>query len=74
MGIYYNADGELQEFEEYEHTASCLNCNKKYRQVCEEQVPGFRTKSYDVCPYCGNENGQSLSVDFYNFKISSEEQ
>lgn len=50
----------------------CKKCSKRYQQECEEQEPGFRDMSYDVCPYCGNENDRSMQVDFFNSTINTE--
>ena len=68
MAIYYNADGQLQNFDEWEHVVVCKKCGRPYHQVCEEQVPGFRDKDYDTCPYrgCGWVNGSSMSVEYNN--------
>lgn len=69
MGIYYNENGDLQAFEETSAKVKCIKCKKVYLQHIEEQVPGFRDKSFDVCPYCKNENGNSMSVEYTNYKI-----
>ena len=69
MPVYYNSEGKLEEFEEYSRQVTCKSCGKMYKQVCEEQVPGFRDKSYDICPYCGNENGSSMSEEYTNYPL-----
>lgn len=73
MSLYWNADGELQNFEEWDQLAVCSKCGKPYKQRCEEQVPGFRDRSEDICPYCGNTNGFSMSVEYWNYPLSEEE-
>lgn len=65
----YNENGELQEYESYDSVVKCKHCEKAYKQTVEEQVPGFRDKSYDICPYCGEENGSSMQEEYYNSKI-----
>jgi uncharacterized Zn-finger protein len=47
----------------------CKHCGKKYLQWEENQVPGFRDKDHDYCPYCGESNGSSMSVEFHNRKL-----
>lgn len=69
MAIYYNANGDLQHFEEWSQTVVCPNCGKVYKQDCEEQVAGFRDRSYDICPYCKHENGSSMEVEYINSAI-----
>jgi len=66
MPIYFNENGELQEYESWENIVVCPKCKKPYRQQCEEQVPGFRDMSYDTCPYCNADNGSSMSVEYSN--------
>jgi len=73
MGFYFDDNGEYREFEFWENRVSCIKCGKTYRQVCEEQAPGFRSRDLDVCPYCGTENGSSISINYYNYKISDSE-
>ena len=69
MAIYYNSNGNLQNFEEWSQTVRCPNCGKAYTQYCEEQVAGFRDRSYDICPYCKHENGSSMEVEYVNSRI-----
>lgn len=69
MSIYYNENGQLQDFDTWEHLVSCKKCHRTYRQSCETQVPGFREMSEDICPYCGNENGHSMSVEYFNYPL-----
>lgn len=49
---------------------TCKHCNRKYIQYTEEQIAGCRDKDYDYCPYCGNENGSSMNVEYHNRKIN----
>ncbi len=71
MGYYtaYNENGELQDYSTEEKVSQCKYCGKKYRQVTEEQVPGFRDISDDICPYCNKSNGRSGDVEFFNSKM-----
>ena len=71
--MYYNENGNLQEYESWKNIVVCPNCKKPYRQRCEEQVPGFRDKDYDICPYCHEDNGSSMSVEYFNSPMSDEE-
>ena len=48
---------------------TCPHCGKKYLQWTEDQTPGFRIKDEDICPYCGHENGSSMSVEFHNRRM-----
>ena len=73
MAVYYNADGELQNFDEWSQVVVCKKCGKPYHQDCEEQVPGFRDMDYDICPYCGNENGRSMSEEYSNSAMTEDE-
>ena len=49
----------------------CSHCDKKYSQSIEDQVPGFRSRDYDRCPYCGETNDSSMQVEYSNRKIES---
>lgn len=73
MALYYNENGQLQEYEEWDRIKRCPACKKPYRQSCEQQVPGFRDKSYDYCPYCKTLHGSSMEVDFINYPLTPEE-
>jgi uncharacterized protein YbaR (Trm112 family) len=73
MAIYYNSNGQLQNFDEWENTVVCPKCKKPYHQYCEEQVPGFRDMSYDICPYCKNDNGHSMSEEYTNTQFTEKE-
>ncbi len=65
----FNENGDYQEYDCSTSKVTCNYCGKEYRQTVEEQIPGFRDKSYDICPYCKQENGSSMEVDYYNQKI-----
>jgi len=71
---FFNEDGDWEdrELETYEEIVTCSHCGKKYRQVSEEQIAGFRDRSEDICPYCHESNGSSMSWDYYNRPIESE--
>ena len=71
--LYYNENGDLQDYATWSNIMVCPECKKPYRQDCEEQVPGFRDSSEDDCPYCGAINGRSMSVEYYNHKLTDEE-
>lgn len=73
MAVYYNENGDLQNFQECENVCICKYCGKPYHQYCEEQVPGFRDRSDDICPYCHEENGSSMSEEYFNSPFSDEE-
>lgn len=47
----------------------CKHCGKTYIQRVEDQIPGFRDREYDICPYCLSENGSSMELDFFNSKL-----
>lgn len=65
----YNENGFLQKYEITEGVVKCKYCGKEYKQVIEEQVPGFRDKSYDTCPYCAKDNRSSMQEEYYNSKL-----
>lgn len=67
--LQYNENGVLQEYLEYKTKERCKSCHNFYDQEIIEQVPGFRDKSYDICPYCGVVNGSSMEVEYTNRKI-----
>ena len=66
MPVYYNSEGNLQNFDSWASPVICKKCGKEYLQGCEEQVPGFRDMSEDICPYCNNLNGSSMLVEYHN--------
>lgn len=72
MALYYNENGNLQEYESWSKVAKCPKCGKSYVQNYEEQVPGFRDRSEDICPYCGSVNGSSMEVEYTNYPIEGE--
>lgn len=71
--LAYNENGELAEFEEHGGVAVCKFCKQPYHRYETEQVPGFRIKDYDICPYCGKENGSSMEWEYSNRKMTDDE-
>ena len=69
--LAYNENGDLQEYATSDRIVKCKYCDKAYKQSIEEQVPGFRDKSYDICPYCGKENGSSMEEEYCNYKVDN---
>lgn len=67
--LAYNENGDLSEFQVESRIVTCPKCHKRYRQTIEEQVPGFRSLDYDICPYCNAENGKSSEYEYTNRKI-----
>ena len=67
--LAYNENGSLQEYESSSGIVKCSHCARAYRQTVMEQVPGFRERDNDVCPYCGELNGSSMEVEYTNSKI-----
>ena len=65
----YNENGDLADYSAEYGIKVCPKCRRKYKQRTEEQVPGFRDKDYDYCPYCGANNGSSMEVEFFNSKL-----
>ena len=58
--------------EEVEIDVKCEKCGKTYSQIEKEQVPGFREMEYDICPYCNNIRGKSMTYEYLNSKKSGE--
>lgn len=48
----------------------CPYCHEWYWQIERPQIPGFRERDDDVCPYCGHVNGSSMEKEFDNRKMS----
>ncbi len=71
--LAYDENNALCEYEENSFIAVCSNCHKLYHRTVSEQIPGFREREYDNCPYCGYENGSSMSYDYSNSKLTKEE-
>ena len=69
--LAYNENGVLQEYEETSGVVECSYCHKKYAQTIVEQVPGFRDRDYDICPYCGESNGSSMEVEYTNRRLEA---
>lgn len=67
--LAYNENGMLQNYPEEHHIVECKSCQKRYHQSITDQVPGFRDRDYDVCPYCGYTNGSSMDVEYSNRPI-----
>lgn len=72
MFLAYNENGVLAEFFDYTHIVKCDYCHKPYEQTVTEQVPGFRERDEDICPYCGKINHSSCDVEYSNSKLSDE--
>lgn len=51
------------------YPVKCYHCGKQYLQREEDQIPGFREKEYDICPYCHESNGSSMEVEYHNSKL-----
>lgn len=60
--------GDRMQGEAYEHMVTCMVCKNTYKQVIEDQVPGFKMMSEDACPYCGNIAHRSMERDYINSK------
>lgn len=71
--LAYNENNKLTEYEEAHSLAVCESCHKVYRRTVNEQIPGFREREYDICPYCGNDNGSSMNYEYYNSMLTEEE-
>ena len=71
--LAYDERYRLKEFEEKQGLEVCDSCHRIYRQMVCEQVPGFREKESDSCPYCGYDNGSSMSYEYYNSMLTQEE-
>lgn len=71
--LAYDERYRLKEFEEKQGLEVCDSCHRIYRQMVCEQVPGFREKESDCCPYCGYDNGSSMSYEYYNSMLTQEE-
>jgi ssDNA-binding Zn-finger/Zn-ribbon topoisomerase 1 len=68
MGVAKNLIIE-QELGVNKKIVNCPHCNNRYMQETQDQVAGFRDIDYDICPYCGKINGQSMQEEFYNYKL-----
>lgn len=69
--LAYNENGILTEFEECDNVVVCKYCKKPYYQHTIEQIPGFRDKDYDICPYCGKVNGSSMELEYSNKEMTN---
>ena len=59
-----------QEFDSWADVAICSACCIPYRQEVEQQLEGFREKEEDICPYCGAVNHQSMTEEYYNYRMT----
>lgn len=66
-------NGKLKEFESVSNMVVCESCHKLYRQTRVEQIPGFREREPDNCPYCDYDNGSSMSYEYFNYPLSDDE-
>lgn len=71
--LAYDENNMLCEYEENGFIAACSNCHKLYRHTVSEQISGLREREYDNCPYCGYENGSSMSDECSNSKLREED-
>lgn len=71
--LAYNEKGTLCEFVETENIAVCTNCRKLYSRYISEQIPGFREREDDACPYCGHIMQSSMHYEFSNTMLTSAE-
>jgi len=71
--LAYNENGKLEEFENVSNVKVCTHCRNLYRQMIDEQIPGFREREDDTCPYCGESNDSSMRYDFHNSIMSRDE-
>lgn len=71
--LAFDENGKIVEFRDIYGLEVCQCCHKLYRSSEVEQIPGFREKEDDMCPYCGHINRQSMSYDFYNSELQPEE-
>lgn len=51
------------------HEVVCRHCGKTYKQTMISQIPGFRDREEDICPYCNEVNRSSMEWDFSNEKM-----
>lgn len=65
----YNENGVLQEYPEEVSVVKCSYCKKDFQQETVDQVPGFRDRSFNICPYCGSVLGSSMEIEYSNSKI-----
>ena len=73
MGYWKNLYTEqLMGYSTSKDVVTCKHCGKKYNQLAEEQTPGFRDPCDDICPYCNESNGTSMSYDYYNSKLEED--
>lgn len=71
--LAYDEKNRLKEFENTNGVRVCDICHKLYKQIRSEQIPGFREREDDCCPYCHSKNGDSMSYSFNNYTIDDDE-
>lgn len=72
MFLSYNENGVLSEYQDFTHIVKCGFCHRAYKQTVVEQVPGFREREEDVCPYCNKVNQSSHDEEYFNSKLSDD--
>ncbi len=71
--LAYDEKHKLQEFEGGREINVCRKCHRLYRQSLYVQIPGERVREYDICPYCSEENGNSMSYGYFNSELNDSE-
>ena len=56
-------------FNDFDYVSVCKKCGRRYKVYETEQIPGFRDKEYEVCPYCGETNRASMEYEFSTEKM-----
>ena len=54
---------------EFNLVCLCPKCNKKFKVIQTEQIPGFRSPEDLVCPYCGHVLRTSMEWEFTSYEI-----
>lgn len=47
----------------------CPHCGKKFKCTLLEQIPGYRFKEQEICPYCDAVLRESLEFEFISEKL-----
>ena len=71
--LAYDENGKLCEFEGNTSVSVFNKCHRLYRSFKSEQIPGFREREYDFCPYCGYENDSSMTYEYSNSILNNTE-
>ena len=71
--LAYDEKNVLCEYVEKDSLAVCGKCHYLYRRITQEQMPGFREREYDRCPYCGQINDSSMTYEYWNSALTNEE-